>query len=555
MTSNYTLDQLNFCYKGHEKPVLSDISTVLPEGEISLLLGPSGSGKSTLISILMNIIPEYFPGTLSGQFAHGTESLSGLPLTEMSTKIGIVFQNPESQFCTYTVEDEIAFGLENLNVAPSAIAQKINDVLRLLDITELKAKPLQCLSGGEKQKVAIAAVIACDPAMVIFDEPTANLDPQATQDVFEIIQMLKEKERKTILIVEHKLEDLTEKIDHLLVLNKSGQLVYSGSVATGLRYIIDQGDSGIYLPPSLQFYKELQQRPAEMFSTFSEAAQYLKKRPLKSGKRPQCSSRETIIETKDLAVEAAHQKIVKNIDLTVQKGDFVAIVGPNGAGKTTLFGGIMQVVKGASGTSRLFGKNIKKLKYKKWEQAGFVFQNPEWQFVTHSVEDELAFSLKNKKLTAGEKRARIEESLLKNDLLDKRALNPFSLSQGEKRRLSVAAVLIDHKDVILLDEPTYGQDRNTRDELMNKMESLNRAGTTLLMITHDMDLVYQYCNKVLLLVAGECRYFGDTQSFFENSALCSAGHLHPPFWFRMSRELGVQAPIRSGDEAIARLSI
>lgn len=555
MKTDYTIENLSFTYKGEEKQALKNINGKIIEESITLFLGPSGGGKTTFISILMNIIPEYYPGDINGTILHGKTNILSLPLNQMSKIIGLVFQNPESQFCTYTVEDEIAFGLENLNTDRNFISNKIDEVLKILNIEELKNKPLHKLSGGEKQKVAIASVLACDPDMIIFDEPSANLDPLSKKELFLVIKKLRDDYKKTILIIEHNVEGIFAEVDYLFLLGSNGTLLFDGEFSDGIDFILQHSLDNIYLPEYLNFYTKLTNPPKEKFSNEKDVAFFLqnKKSPLLS---------ETTSEAKDIILKAHNVscyydnvQVLNNISLNIEQGDFIAIVGENGAGKTTLLNTLMDIGDSIEGSIELFGKNIKKLRQKKWKDVGYIFQNPEWQFVSNTVEQELLFSLKNTSFTTAEKNLIVTNVLESTNLLTKKNKNPFSLSQGEKRRLSVASVLINQKKLILLDEPTFGQDKSSCTELMESMKRLNEENTTLIMISHDMDLVYQYCNKVILIQDKKCGFFGSTNDFFENEKLIESNKLELPFWYKISKLLDMTIPVRSGDDAIERFSI
>ena len=558
--SSYRLENLGFSYEAAEYPVLKNISANIPAGKITLLLGESGAGKTTLIEVLTHIAPEYHPGTVQGQFHCADADWHNLQLKQMARHIGVVFQNPESQFCTYTVWDELAFGLENLSVPPNEIEERVVKTLSLLDITHLKDRPVHALSGGEKQRVAIAAVLTPNPPMLIFDEPTSNLDPAGISELFDIIAQLKTESGKSILIVEHQLEFLIDKVDHLLILGRDGNLLFDGDVVRGLYFLMDQKAMNIHVPPAIEFYRELQIKPEHLELCADTIAQHIRQNG-KSVQEDLSSAHidvevgtEAALTAENINISLLGKPVLFDINITINQGDFMAIVGANGAGKTTLLHSLLGIYPSDMGSIKLFGKALKKSRRKKWDYAGIAFQNPEWQFVANTVEDEVLYGLKKTKIPPIEKAETVRRYLEQFSLWEKREQSPFVLSQGEKRRLSVAGILVRQQKLLLLDEPTFGQDLRNQNELMTMMQELNQKGITIVMVSHNMDLVYRYCSRAILLQEGRITFDGVPEQLFADESACQGGHLEKPFWMRVGALLPNTPFLRSAEDAIQHYS-
>ncbi len=474
---------LTIRYPRTPKPAVQGVSFTLPAGELALLLGPSGGGKSTLALALTGIVPHHI-------FAHveGKIRLNGLNPAEteparIAATAGILFQDPEAGFATLTVEDELAFGLENLAVPREAMPARIREALAKVGMEAFLKRRLETLSGGEAQRIALAALLAMQPPVLILDEPTANLDPQATRDFFATLARLKGEH--TILLIEHKLDACWHLADRVLFLGEGGRLLAVGEPDATLQAHLPQIlEAGIWVPSHLD-PRAGRRPPPDAF--------------------PPLHADTPAVEVRGL--EFAYPggtPVLRGVDLRIPQGDFVALMGANGAGKSTLalhMAGLLPPPQ--TGEVRLFGKPLASLSPR--EQAdlvGFVFQNPEHQFVTDRVWDELAYSLRVRAWPEEEIRARVEHLLAAFRLTAHADRNPFTLSQGQKRRLSVGTMLAAGQRLLILDEPTFGQDRNTAYALMERLRALNREGVTIVMITHDERLAREYARRKVVLADG-----------------------------------------------------
>ncbi|OZU88949.1 hypothetical protein CIL03_07975 [Virgibacillus indicus] len=492
-----------------EKNILSDVSFQLDQGESLLLLGPSGSGKSTLTFCLNGIYPKELDGNLQGDvWINGKQTADYLP-GQLSQQVGVVFQDPETQFCMLTVEDEVAFGLENISFPPSLMESRINQVLEMVHMLPLKKEKIHSLSGGQKQKLALACVLALEPALLILDEPTANLDPVATKDLIQTIHNVKQKNNCSVIIIEHQLDGWTAIAERCLLLNRNGQIFYDGTLRNAIKDQIHQLDSeGIWLPKITQYLLQhapkVIQNPPLTIEEFSNQEFLWSQTEWKDMKQVRSLRSNVLLDASDISLSKNNKKIIKAISLTAYEGEFIAIVGANGSGKTSLSRLMTGIQKPSSGTILVKGKPIKNWRESDLrKEIGYVFQNPEHQFITNSVFDEVAFGLRIQNKTEEEIKKNVHSILNICGIPEYANEHPYTLSQGQKRRLSVATMIINNQQLLILDEPTFGQDAHSNLELMKLLQERYAKGTTIIMITHDMELVNNYATRVIAVDKGE----------------------------------------------------
>lgn len=467
------IKDVSYCYEGETLPVWGHLSCCFSKGKINAICGPSGCGKSSVLYLLDGLIPHMYEGSLSGKvLLDGMEITNEMPRYRCD-KIGFVMQNPESQFCTFTVEEELAFGMENLMISRAGMKEKIETVLEYVGMSGYEEYDLNELSGGQKQKIAIASILVTEPEILLLDEPTANLDPISRRQIFDLILKLSREKNMTIILVEHNIDEIIEKVDHLIELDKNGKIVEDA-----------QGES------VKEVFKKMQDKQKLKNSLADEKAE---------GKK------DCILELEDISFsyQKKSEDILKHLNLKIYEQEFLAITGKNGVGKTTLMRLIFRIVKQKSGQIKLYGKSVDAYRKKElYRMMGLVFQNPEEQFVANTVWDEMMFSLKKVKISQTEKDEKVQKMLERFHLEHEKEKSPFVLSQGQKRRLSVASMLLTDQKILFLDEPTYGQDYENRQELMKDMESLRKEGVTIIMITHDMSLVKQYADREVVIADG-----------------------------------------------------
>ncbi len=532
-------------HEGAAEPIPAQASFTVARGEVVLLLGPSGAGKSTLALALNGLIPHAIPATLEGTVLIDGLDTRETPVAVLSTRVGMVFQDPDAQLVTGTLLDEVAFGPENLRMPVDEVLARTEDALRRVGLWERRSENPDRLSGGGRQRLAIACALAMGSPLLVLDEPTANLDPQGIEEFYTTLAELVTAGDRAIVLIEHNLDAVMAITDRVVVLDHAGRTVADGTVDEVVRARAEElHEMGVWLPIStlaalrlrdagwplsplpvdaaeLRAAVEAAQAPAEGAPAAgapageTSAAEML----------PASASAAPLIRVTGLRTRRGRTEILHGVDLEIPAGQFVAIVGANGAGKTTLLQSIAGVVRIARGQVHIDGVDVARTDVRALSRRiGFVFQNPEHQFIAASAYEELAHGLRLQKLPDAEVRARALDVLRRFGLEDKSDILRVLLSGGQKRRLSVGTALVAGAPVLALDEPTFGQDRARADELMQLLRGLQDAGTTILMVTHDMHLVAEYAERTI--VVGDGRIVADAptpQIFADEGLLRSAG--------------------------------
>ena len=540
------VQNLAFRYAFARHPTLAGLDFAVERGETILILGPSGCGKSTLTLCFNGLIPHAIGGEMTGQVFIAGHSTREASVGELARQVGIVFQDPESQFCTLTVEDEVAFGLENLALPQERMGERIEAALAQVGLAGEQATRLDRLSGGMKQRLALACLLAMQPHILVLDEPTSNLDPLGTQEFFPKLEGL--RRHHTILVIEHKLDELIHLVDRVLILSPDGTLLAQGEPRQVFaEEALRLEEYGIWLPQVVELAQRLGIAPLPL--TVNEAVEVLAGRPydlraVMRGGATAASPRKPAIEVEDLDFTYPNGTVaLRGVSLAVAEGDFFALLGPNGSGKTTLANHIINILHPPPGRVRVLGHDVAEMfTYELTQAVGYVFQNPEHQFVADTVYDEMAYSLRVRGVDEEAIRERVEPLLAEFGLMPYARMNPFALSQGQKRRLSVATMLAVGQRILILDEPTFGQDRLTAHCLMERLQALNAAGVTVIIITHDMRLVAEYARQVAVLLDGRVVYQGAVKDLYHDERLLARASLAPPPLYQLSRRLKEMDP-------------
>ena len=501
----------SFQYRVQAEPTVKNINLSIYEGEKVLIVGPSGSGKSTLAHCINGLVPFFYDGIVTGQLNINGNDATKMNIFELSKIVGTVLQDPDSQFIGLTVGEDIAFKLENYCISQDEMIDRVDKSAELVDIKkELYSSPYK-LSGGQKQRVTLAGVTVDDVKILLFDEPLASLDPATGESAIELIDKMQKQNNKTAIIIEHRLEDVLHcDVDRVIVMDK-GEIIADTTIDEIIRKDILR-KVGIREP---LYLTALRYADCEINDTLKlknietlELGEYKEK--LKDWYEnievyESDENQNPILELDNICFSYNNEKqILKNVFFKINKGDMAAIVGRNGAGKSTISKLVCGFYKPTSGRILFDGKDMVDYTIKeRSEKIGFVMQNPNQMISKTMVYDEVAFGLKIRGLSDSQIKERVEETLRICGLYGYRNWPISALSFGQKKRVTIASILVLNPDMIILDEPTAGQDFKHYTEIMEFLVDLNKKGVTILMVTHDMHLMLEYTNKVIVLSEGE----------------------------------------------------
>jgi energy-coupling factor transport system ATP-binding protein len=493
-------------------PVLHDLSLHIDEGDFVLVVGPSGSGKSTLLRCINGLIPHFYGGTLRGRIRVADQDPVALEPRRMSEIVGFVFQDPEAQAVVDIVEDELAFAMENQGFPEATMRKRVEEVLDQLNIAHLRRRPLSTLSGGERQRVAIAAVLTLQPRVLVLDEPTSQLDPQAAEEVLDTLVKLNHDLGLTIVLSEHRLERVVQHADRVLYMPGPGAQPKLGPP----RQVLAEAP---LVPPVVELGKALGWTPLPL--TLKEARRFARKMRLPEEDTKKGSPRQRTPERSELALNVQRltfayngRQTLRGIELEVTRGEFLAIMGRNGAGKTTLLKQCIGLLKPQEGQVEVLGHDTRYTAVETLARhVGYVPQNPNALLFADTVADELAFTRRAQGLSPNDDGALLH----KLGLDGMRERYPRDLSAGERQRVALAAVLVSEPELLLLDEPTRGLDYAQKEALVAFLEAQKASGRTVIVVTHDVELVAQCAERVILMGDGDIVVDGPTREVMSDS--------------------------------------
>jgi len=533
-------------------PVLRGVSLEVEKGEFVAIMGRTGAGKTTLCMALNGIIPNSIGGIFAGDVIVAGLNTREHPVPLLASRVGVVFQDADSQFFNTTVEDEVAFGPETLGLPVPEIEERIAWALDVVGMSNLRLRSPFQLSGGQKQRVAIAAVLAMRPDVLVLDEPTSGLDPVGKLEVFRAIETLRKHAHITTVLVEQEAEQIARFADRVAVLHE-GRIAVADVPEKVFAQVELMREIGVSVPQVTELAVRLNARHSThyLFVRLEDAWRALSRplqqqvcapscptyrRAVETGRKEQ---RRSIIQVRDLWYRYTPEIVaLRDISLDIEEGDFVAIIGQNGSGKTTLARHFNGLLKPCSGRVVVDGKDTRGLQVKELARiVGYVFQNPDHQIFCATTREEIAFGPRNLGLRGRELEERVEEALSRFGLLGYADAPPAVLGFGIRRKIGIASVYAMRPRVLVLDEPTAGLDWRSVMELMETIQALNGEGHTIVLITHDMRLVCEFAHRIIVLAEGRLLAYDETRAVFRDAQVLRAAHIEPPQITRLAIRL------------------
>ena len=542
-----SIRDLQYRYRGQKEFALDGVNLDLSRGEFMVMMGPSEAGKSTLAATINGLIPHFHKGKLRGEVIVLGRNTKDNTVSQMSEIVGMVFQDFEAQLFSTNVELEVAFGPENFAVEHEEIKRRIDENLNYVGLEAFRKRPPSTLSGGQKQKLAIASVLALKPTVLVMDEPTTDLDPISKMGVFEITHRLCKRDDLTLMIIEHETEEAL--FADRVALLKDGKLIKVGPTREILSDVELLESLGVMPLGISKFFKSVGIK--EIPLTPDEGVQAFRKNQLKIS---QSSYAKLIAEEKaDLAnltkplIECRNLeytypngvKALNGMSLDIFEGDMIAIIGQNGSGKTTLAKHFNGLLMPTGGEIRVNGKPTHEQGvFKLGQKVGYVFQNPDHQIFSETIFDEVSFGPRLRKLSTEAVKMRVTEALEAVGLVGQENEDPFTLTKSGRQRVAVASVLASKPEVLILDEPTTGLDYSEQKSMMDMVRRLNQNGSTIIFVTHHMWVVAEYAKRTFVMKDGEIILEGSTRDVFSHGEALRDAFLRAPHFVEFSDRLG-----------------
>lgn len=565
-----SVDDVSFSYGSDAAArALDHVSLDIATGDFLGIIGSSGAGKSTLTSVLSGAIPHHFGGAFYGAAHVAGQDTCTITLTDVARSVGSVLQDIDAQMVASVVEDELLFGLENFGVNHSEIPARIEHTLELVGIADLRDREIATLSGGQKQKVAIAAILALEPAVLVLDEPTAALDPASSTMVFDILRDVNERLGVTVVIVEQKVALLSEYCRRIAVMDK-GRIVLEGTPAEVFSHAAELRAIGVDSPRVTRISNSLARegviepgapclnvaQAQELIAGVVESAGAGRANPVAGASavgsvpsaptparpphrpaRPKAEGAEPVVQLRNVSFAyPTGEAAVQDVDITVYPGELVGVVGQNGAGKTTVTKLITGLLKPSTGTVTVAGLDTSTVRTSQIARhAATLFQDPDRQICRDTVLDEVAFGLELAGIDVSEARRRAQPVIERFGLPAHEA--PFSLSRGQRQMVALASVVVLEPEVIILDEPTSGLDYRECMTVMETVSDMAEAGSAVIMVCHDMEVVSDFAERLVVMAGGRVLGRGETHTLFADTELMQAANMEPPQVIELSHAL------------------
>lgn len=505
----YKVENLTYYYPEAEKAALNDITLEIEEGEFILVAGGSGSGKSSLARALAGLIPDFYGGRVGGKVYFQGQDIRTMDRGKLAREVGMVFQDPEKQIVQTYVEAEIAFGLENLGLDNEEMQRRVAEVVCFMNLEQIRGAFTVNLSGGQKQKLALASVLAMQPRVLVLDEPTSQLDPVSAEDILNLVKRLNEEMGFTVIIIEQRLERCYHLADRILLMEK-GKIACDGSAREVARKT--SREDSPFLPPVARFFAGIEapslpltvKEGRKLLRSFVNIERALAARPASGkvgGSTADLLARGSTICLKNLwFTYPGGQEVLKDVSLDVREGEFVAVLGENGAGKSTMLRQLTGLLRPDRGSVQVLGKDVGRNGFKEVRRhTAYLSQNPNDYLFQDTVEEELLFTLKNYGLADT---SIVDEMLGRFRLARYRRINPRDLSSGERQRVALASVLVMSPGLIILDEPTRGVDFRLKAELGRFLQQEAEKGRTVIVVTHDVEFAAEYAGRIVMMSSG-----------------------------------------------------
>jgi len=563
---------LHYSYPNATSQALKGIDLTIDKGEFILLTGPSGCGKTTFCRTLNGLIPHFYNGDMKGEVTVTGFNVREHPTYKLAQHVGLIFQNPDNQIFALTVEKDVAFGLENQGVPKDKMREEISWALETTGIDHLKDRATHEMSGGQKQRLAIASILAMKPKVLVLDEPTSFLDPLGAERIFRVLDTLNKEYEMTILLIEHRVDLATQYVDRVIIFS-DGQIANQGSpeevftdettrlVGVGIPRVIELNDrlksKGILLDRTplnpTMLVEQLQDRIKRENASRKAVDPDLDLYTGEQWVNP-------IIEIEGVTFSyPSVDKALDDVSLTIHKGEFVAIMGENGAGKTTLVKHLNGLLRPQEGRIKIDGADIADLSVANLaRKVGLVFQNPDDQLFSENVEEEISFALRNFGFGSDVIDKRVDWAVNLLDLERYRKSSPFILSGGERKRVALGSVLAWDPEIVVLDEPTIGQDYAQKERLRHFLMQLRTQGKTIVIVTHDVEFVAECKPRIVLMADGKIIADGPIKKVMTDKEAMARASVTPPEVtkvFQQLSEYGLPVNVIDVDEAVDILSM